>query len=104
MNTFFSIDAATAWHVIGFVVDLAIKATIALLAALAVAWAARRRSAALRHRVWFLTYGGLILLPILPLVMPKWQIPLPSAFDRFRPDGSQIVPTIPQDSPRSNRR
>jgi beta-lactamase regulating signal transducer with metallopeptidase domain len=98
MNAFFSIDAATAWHVIGFAVDLGIKATIALLAALAVTWGARRRSAALRHRVWFLNYCGLLLLPVLPLAMPKWQIPLPSAFDRFRPEVSQTVPTIPQDT------
>jgi beta-lactamase regulating signal transducer with metallopeptidase domain len=99
MNTFFSIDAATAWHVIGFAVDLGIKATIALLAVLAVTWGARRRSAALRHRVWFLTYCGLLLLPVLPLAMPKWQIPLPSAFDRFRPEVSETVPTIPQETP-----
>ncbi len=96
MNTFFSIDAATAWHIIGFAVDLGIKATIALLAALAVTWGRRRRSAALRHRVWFLTYCGLLLLPVLPLAMPKWQIPLPSAFARFRPEASQTVPKIPQ--------
>jgi beta-lactamase regulating signal transducer with metallopeptidase domain len=99
MNTFFSIDAATAWHVIGFALDLAIKATLALLAALAVTWGTRRRSAALRHRVWFLTYCGLFLLPVLPFALPKWQIPLPSAFHRFQPDVPAILSTVPQETP-----
>src|SRR6202451_453378 len=97
MNAFFSIHSATSWHVIGFAVDLGIKATIGLLAALAVTAGARRRSAALRHRVWFLTFCGLLLLPVLPLAMPKWQIPLPSAFDRAQPEVSQIPVNVPPD-------
>jgi beta-lactamase regulating signal transducer with metallopeptidase domain/protocatechuate 3,4-dioxygenase beta subunit len=98
MNTIFSLDAATAWHMTAFAIDLVIKATLALLAAVAVTWIARRRSAALRHRVWFLTYCGLLLLPVLPLVLPKWQIPLPWAFERISAAVSQTEPKVPLDS------
>jgi len=94
----FLMDGASAANTAWFAADLGIKATLGLLAALAVTWLARRSSAALRHRVWFLTYCGLLLLPVLPLVLPKWQIPLPSAFARTRPEVSQTLPAVPHES------
>jgi beta-lactamase regulating signal transducer with metallopeptidase domain/protocatechuate 3,4-dioxygenase beta subunit len=98
----FIIDEASAGRIAWFAADLGIKATLGLLGALVITWAARRSSAALRHRVWFLAFCGLLLLPVLPLVVPRWQIPFPAAFDRIRPAVSQMQPTLPPDSPRTD--
>ena len=108
MHASFSIDAASAGQIAWLAADLGIKATLALFAALVVGSGTRRSSAALRHRVWFLTFCGLLLLPVLPLVVPTWQIPLPPAFDRIKQMVSQTHPTVshdshPADSPHQNQ-
>lgn len=94
----FAIDKASAGRIAWFAADLGIKATLGLLAALAITWGVRRSSAALRHRVWFLTFCGLLVLPIMPLIVPKWQIPLPAAFERIRPQVPQTLPAVAHDS------
>jgi beta-lactamase regulating signal transducer with metallopeptidase domain len=49
----------------------------ALQAAGAVVYAAlHHRSAATRHSIWATTIVGLLLLPILAAVLPRWQVPL----------------------------
>jgi beta-lactamase regulating signal transducer with metallopeptidase domain len=49
----------------------------ALQAAGAVVYAAlRHQSAAARHLIWATTIVGLLLLPILAAVLPRWQVPL----------------------------
>ncbi|HUY90176.1 MAG TPA: carboxypeptidase regulatory-like domain-containing protein [Pirellulales bacterium] len=57
-----------------FWLDVAAKATALLLAAIAASALLRRSSAALRHRVWCLTFAALVLLPGLSAALPKWRL------------------------------
>ena len=54
------------------------KGTLLLLCVAAAGWALRRGPAAARHWVWFLGMAGLMLLPLLGPVAPRWSVPLPS--------------------------
>jgi beta-lactamase regulating signal transducer with metallopeptidase domain len=51
------------------------KATLLLLAALALNLALRGRAAAVRHLVWSAALAGLLLLPLLGMAVPGWSIP-----------------------------
>ena len=55
--------------------ELAIRATIALATAALVCWLLRRRSAAIRHRIWLLGLAASVAVPIAALTVPG--IPLP---------------------------
>ncbi|MCY3968838.1 MAG: M56 family metallopeptidase [Acidobacteria bacterium] len=57
-------------------VDLAIRATILLAAALALQWLTRRGPAATRHHLWTLTFALLLVLPALRMLGPSWNVPL----------------------------
>lgn len=57
-----------------FWLDVAVKATALLLAAIAANVILRRSSAALRHRVWCLTFAALVLLPALSAALPEWRL------------------------------
>ena len=66
--------------------DVAIKATLILAAAGAVAIALRRSSAASRHMAWCLGLGAALALPILTLALPGWSWRvLPAAAETVRP-------------------
>lgn len=54
--------------------ELAIKASVVLLVAAAVALAMRRRSAAERHFVWAAAFAVLALLPALAVAAPDWRV------------------------------
>ena len=56
--------------------DTAAKGTALLLLAVLAAWLCRRSSAALRHSIWCMTMGGLLLLPVASWALPAWQIPI----------------------------
>ena len=56
--------------------DSAAKGAILLALAWLIALGLHRSSAAARHLVWALALGGLLLLPALSLVLPKWQLPI----------------------------
>ena len=56
--------------------DSAAKGTALLLLAAVAVWLCRRSSAALRHLIWCMAMGGLLLLPIASLALPAWQIPI----------------------------
>ena len=68
-------DAANAAD-LQFALDVGVKATALLLAAAAAGALLRRSSAALRHRVWCLTFAALVLLPGLSAALPKWRLPI----------------------------
>jgi beta-lactamase regulating signal transducer with metallopeptidase domain len=92
--------------------DVSLKATAVLLAALLFGLAARRVSAAGRHLAWSLAVYSLLALPLLALLLPAWHVPLlpattpaareapPSAavpppaapFAQPRPDPAGILP------------
>jgi S1-C subfamily serine protease/beta-lactamase regulating signal transducer with metallopeptidase domain/protocatechuate 3,4-dioxygenase beta subunit len=56
--------------------DTAAKGTALLLLAAVAAWLCRRSSAALRHSIWCMTMGGLLVLPVASWALPAWQIPI----------------------------
>src|SRR5262249_51866080 len=56
--------------------DILLKGTIVLLTAFAAAWALRRASAATRHLVWSAAMLSLLVLPVLSLTLPRWNVPL----------------------------
>ncbi len=56
--------------------DLAVRATIVLSVAMAFQWLTRREPAAIRHHLWTMTFALLLLLPVLRLFGPSWEVPL----------------------------
>ncbi len=67
-------------------IDAAAKGTVLLAAAWLATFVLRRSSAAVRHRVWGLAMGGLVLLPALSWLLPAWRLPiLPAPTDPATP-------------------
>ena len=64
--------------------DAVVKASLILLAAALTSLILRRASAALRHLVWTLALCSALLLPIVSLALPKWQLRLSSGRWRGR--------------------
>jgi beta-lactamase regulating signal transducer with metallopeptidase domain len=56
--------------------DAGVKGIVLLAIAALAARAMRRSSAAARHLVWMLALMGLLVLPVVSLVAPQWQLPL----------------------------
>lgn len=59
---------------IPFIVDLVVKSTLLLLLALGVMLIFRRITPAMRHLVWSLALGGLLVLPVLTCLLPAWNV------------------------------
>jgi hypothetical protein len=57
-----------------FLLDTVAKATLLLAAATLATALLRRSSAAVRHRVWCLTFAALVLLPGLSASLPEWRL------------------------------
>ncbi|HEV2491830.1 MAG TPA: M56 family metallopeptidase [Terriglobia bacterium] len=62
---------------LAFLVEMALKGTLVLIAAMAVSIALGRASAAVRHLVWTAALGALLVLPLLSLALPAWRVALP---------------------------
>src|SRR5271166_2963329 len=56
-----------------FAVDVGLKATLLLAIAAAITVVLRAGSAAVRHRVWSITFGALLLLPLAHGLLPGWN-------------------------------
>jgi HEAT repeat protein/beta-lactamase regulating signal transducer with metallopeptidase domain len=56
--------------------DAVVKATVILATAAIAASALRRGSAALRHLIWTLALASALLLPLLSMALPRWQLPI----------------------------
>ena len=69
----------------------AIKATLILAVASALALTMRQSAASTRHLVWATSLAGIILLPALNAVLPGWYVALPGA-DNLRALGARLVP------------
>ncbi len=65
-------QSATGWMVV--MADVVVKGTVILGAAAAITLGMRGASAALRHHVWGVALGSLLLLPLLSIVMPRWHV------------------------------
>jgi len=73
MTMFTTLETLTvAW--LPVLLDATIKGTAVLTLAGLLTLSMRRASAAPRHSVWFLAMAGLLLLPLLSLALPGWQI------------------------------
>ena len=59
---------------VGFVLDASAKAAVLLLVATIAAIVARRASAAVRHRMWCVTFASLVLLPLFCVTLPRWNV------------------------------
>ncbi len=70
---FLSLDSESSWILVA---DIVLKATLLLVAAGAAAFVLRRASAAARHMVWTLALAGVLLLPMLSIALPRWQVSL----------------------------
>jgi beta-lactamase regulating signal transducer with metallopeptidase domain len=84
---------------IAILVDGIVKATVLLLVAGAGAWVLRRSSAALRHLVWALACGGVLVLPIASAVLPNWRLGGWPRFDAPIALDLREVPTQTSDQP-----
>ncbi|MBL7646731.1 MAG: hypothetical protein JNK74_11130 [Candidatus Hydrogenedentes bacterium] len=62
-------------------VDTGAKGLILMAAAGLAAAALRRNAAAARHLVWMLALCGLLILPVVSLMMPKWTLPILPAIE-----------------------
>ena len=67
--------------------DAAAKVSLILAVAAAGAFALRRASAASRHLLWTLALCSALALPILTLVLPRWELPL---VELARTDGPAV--------------
>lgn len=102
MNTLMS-------HALPALLGLAVKGTVLLCAAWAGCWLLRRSSAATRHLVWSAALAGVLLLPVMSLSLPHWNVawgraaasrpaalPVPTAADQALPPKNALpMPTLP---------
>ena len=65
-------DAGGAW--MAMLIDATIKGTVILLLAGLATWLLRAAPAAMRHLVWLLAVASLLLLPVLSVTVPTWQV------------------------------
>ena len=75
--------------------DAVVKASLVLLAAALTSFILRRASAALRHLVWTLALCSALLLPLVSLALPKWQLGLVTV----RPPAAAVESTVAADAP-----
>jgi beta-lactamase regulating signal transducer with metallopeptidase domain len=79
--------------------DTGVKGLFLMAAAGLAAVALRRKAAAARHLVWMLALGGLLLLPVVSLLVPKWTLPLLPALEAPAP---LVAPVVPSPIPVAN--
>ncbi len=71
-------ELATGW--IAIFLDATVKGSVLVALAAVAAAVMRRRSAAMRHLVWALTMIGLMAMPALSGLLPRWHV-LPDWLD-----------------------
>jgi beta-lactamase regulating signal transducer with metallopeptidase domain len=70
-----SIDVVPgSWPALGLAVCL--RATLVLTATALTCAGLRRRPAAVRHLVWASALGGIVVLPLLTWLLPRWGVPI----------------------------
>ena len=69
---------AATWLTV--VLNVFLKGTVVLMAAALLGLVLQRASASVRYLVWSLALGTLIALPLLPPLLPAWQVDLGSDF------------------------
>jgi beta-lactamase regulating signal transducer with metallopeptidase domain len=82
-----------AWSIL---MDFALKSTLLCLVALVCSVFMRRAAAAARHFIWLLLTGSLLTLPVLSVLLPRWNIVVTSRSQMERPAPSPMLSgTIP---------
>jgi beta-lactamase regulating signal transducer with metallopeptidase domain len=83
--------------VFAWLVALTLRATAVLVVSMALAVFLRRAGAGARHRLFTLTAMGLLLLPVLGALLPRWEVALaPSWMDASRLPWSRTPERRPQ--------
>jgi hypothetical protein len=77
--------------------DAILKASLVLLAAAVATRLLRRASAAMRHLIWTIALVSALLMPVLSLALPRWQLPLLST-PAAQPPAVIVTPSAPQPS------
>jgi beta-lactamase regulating signal transducer with metallopeptidase domain len=80
MLPIFDSPSGTVPAIVMMLVDVSLKATVVLGLAMCVAWFLRHRSAAVRHAVWNVALGGVLIIPILHLTVPAWRVAVPESW------------------------
>lgn len=73
------------------VADAIAKATLLFAAAGFASFMLRRRSAAARHMIWTLALVSVLVLPVLSIALPRWQLPIVT----LETDASRSQPPAP---------
>lgn len=96
MSDWLAQAAPDAPPLLGIVLDAALKGCVLLALAGVAALALRRDGAAARHLAWTSALGGLLVLPLLSAVLPRWGVTLPA-----RPDveGAWLAEAVPAPEP-----
>lgn len=105
-NGFSAIQSTVAWvdqWAGPIALQLAVAATLMLLAALLASWALRRSAASLRHRVWALAVLGLLAYPLVQPFLPKFSLGLPVASPASLSDVGPIATRIPESASLADR-
>ena len=79
--------------------DAVVKASFILGAAALTSLVLRRASAALRHLVWTLALCSALLLPVVSLALPKWQLPLIKVASTAVPSETTAAPSATDTEP-----
>ncbi|MYG81990.1 MAG: hypothetical protein F4187_09640 [Gemmatimonadetes bacterium] len=74
--------------------ELVVRATILLSAALALAWLARKGPAGVRHLLWTMTFVLLLGLPVFSFLGLSWEVPLVPSADATTEQRSPQIPPI----------
>lgn len=59
-----------------WIIDVTLKGTLLLTIAAGITYLLRRASAAARHWVWSFGLFGVLLVPVLSMLLPNWNLPL----------------------------
>lgn len=74
---------------------LTTQVTLLLLLALTLAWLGRRGSPRTTHQLWTATFALVLVLPLLGMLAPSWNVPiLPSAGDEPRPSAIEVPAAV----------
>ncbi|NIR43796.1 MAG: hypothetical protein GWN99_07545 [Gemmatimonadetes bacterium] len=74
----------------GVILLATLKVSVLLLAALGINAALRSASASLRHLVWSVAIGAVLVVPALTALVPRWDVPVPATVGRQTPATASV--------------
>jgi beta-lactamase regulating signal transducer with metallopeptidase domain len=86
-----------------YLLDLAVKGTVILMLAGGLSLVMRRASASLRHLVWSVAIGAVLVLPVLTPLMPSWGVPGLPKIERSAAPTAESAPLIESAEPPAER-